>query len=313
MIPKLADCCAHSLAVAARTDRRIWVLDGDLADSDGAAIFARDFADRFIMSGIAEQCMVSMAAGMASCGLRPWVFSFASFLCYRAYDQVRVCISQARQPVTLVGSHSGGCTNRNGKTHAALNDMALMASLPHMNVWSPASAADVEYAVRQILDDAAPAYVRLPRRALPQLADPAICRWLTARSRNVIVSTGMATHLAVAACERLVQNGVDAGVLHCLKVSPPPALVLEAIDAAARVFVVEDHYRFAGLGSLLQTARPHVPVTVFGWPDDWAGQSGPDDDLLDLHGLSADRLAIEIGSAIALGRRGAVAASIAGT
>ena len=124
MTLRLADHCGLHLSRLAETDERIRVLDGDLADSDGALHFAERHPDRFLMAGIAEQSMVSVAAGMASCGLRPWVFSFAAFLCYRAYDQVRVSVSQAGQPVTLVGSHSGGLSSRNGKTHAALNDIA---------------------------------------------------------------------------------------------------------------------------------------------------------------------------------------------
>src|SRR5690349_18346972 len=126
MISRLGDHCGRYLAVMAEIDQTICVLDGDLADSDGAHWFAERHPSRFFMAGIAEQAMVSMAAGMASCGLRPFVFSFAAFLCYRGYDQVRMGLSQARQPVTLIASHSGGATGRNGPSHAALNDLALM-------------------------------------------------------------------------------------------------------------------------------------------------------------------------------------------
>jgi transketolase C-terminal domain/subunit len=118
MTSRLGDCCGQELARLADQDDRIWALDGDLGDSDGALHFARRHSRRFVMAGIAEQTMVSLAAGMASCGKRPWVFSFAAFLCYRAYDQIRVCLSQADQPVTLVGSHSGGCTGHNGCSHS---------------------------------------------------------------------------------------------------------------------------------------------------------------------------------------------------
>src|SRR5438132_8273085 len=107
MTRRLGDHCGQLLAELAGREPRLRVLDGDLADSDGAIHFARRHPERFIMSGIAEQAMVSMAAGMASCGLRPWVFSFAAFLCYRAYDQIRVCLSQSKQAVTVVGSHTG--------------------------------------------------------------------------------------------------------------------------------------------------------------------------------------------------------------
>ena len=94
---RLGNHCGKTLRTWAQEDDTLWVLDGDLADSNGAIHFAEAVPERFVMAGIAEQGMVSMAAGMASCGQRPWVFSFAAFLAYRAYDQVRVCLSHARR------------------------------------------------------------------------------------------------------------------------------------------------------------------------------------------------------------------------
>jgi transketolase len=142
MLERLGKIVSERLTLAAAKDSSIWVLDGDLADSYGADAFAAAHPDRFISAGIAEQSMVSVAAGLAACGIRPWVFSFAAFLTYRAYDQIRVGISQTGLPVALVASHAGGCGGRNGKTHVALNDVALMASLPRIAIWTPADAGD---------------------------------------------------------------------------------------------------------------------------------------------------------------------------
>ncbi len=209
MMWRLADHCGQYLSELAVADLRICVLDGDLADSDGAIHFAQRFPERFTMAGIAEQCMVSVAAGMASCGLKPWVFSFGAFLCYRSYDQIRVCLSQSRQPVTLVGSHTGGCSARNGKTHGALNDLALMASLPNMQVWAPGDTADLKFAMHSILGGDQPAYLRLPRRPLDALAgEPAPCRWIGTPQLVTLVSTGLGTHLALAAQKILLRAGI---------------------------------------------------------------------------------------------------------
>jgi transketolase len=280
------------LADRAERDERIWVLDGDLADSDGAIHFAERHPDRFIMAGIAEQGMVSMSAGMASCGLRPWVFSFAAFLCYRAYDQIRVGLSQARQPVTLVGSHSGGCSGRNGKTHAAPNDIALMASLPGMQVWAPSDAADAHFAIDAVAGDDRPAYIRLPRSPMEDLGgSPALCRWIGAPSEIAIVSTGFATHLACEVTKMLAALGTRAGVLHCLRVSPLPVeILLEELRGVERIYVIEDHYRFGGLASLLRELELPVPIRAFGWPDDWSGKSGADRDLLAAQGLAPEQI-----------------------
>jgi transketolase len=293
MAVKLADHCGRLLAELGAHESRLRVLDGDLADSDGAIHFATRHPDRFLMAGIAEQNMVSVAAGMAEAGLRPWVFSFAAFLCYRAYDQIRVCLSQARQPVTLVGSHAGGLSGRNGKTHAAPNDLAVMLSLPHLEVWSPADCADVELATRTILAAAAPSYLRFPRTPIDEhhgLPGPAAeLRWLMPRRPIVLVSTGLASHWALQAARQLAARGLDVGVLHCLRLRPSARLAGELRDAR-RIVVVDDHSTFGGLGSLVHGLGLSAAVATLGWPEDFSGQSGSDEQLRAAHGLTADRI-----------------------
>jgi transketolase len=296
---RLADHLGRALADAASGDARLFVLDGDLADSDGAIHFAERHPERFLMAGIAEQNMVSVAAGLASCGEKPWVFSFAAFLCYRAYDQVRVGISQARQPVVLVGSHAGGQTGRNGKTHGALNDLALMSSLPGLHVWSPGDVADVELAVHTLAAQPVPAYVRLPRRPvaerLPGIAAPS--RWLRERAPVTLVSMGIASHWAIAAADALATMGIEVGVLHVARLTPLPSLA-QQLAGVEQLFVVEDHYTFGGLATQLQRLGLASPLTAFGWPDDFAGKSGGDDEVRARYGLSAAALAGAIQSAL---------------
>lgn len=295
MTLRLADHCGLHLSQLATLDERIRVLDGDLADSDGAIHFAERWPERFLMAGIAEQSMVSVAAGMAACGLRPWVFSFAAFLCYRAYDQVRVSVCQGRQPVTLVGSHSGGCSSRNGKTHAALNDVALMASLPGMRVWAPAGPREVRFAVDAILAAEAPAYLRLPRRSLEDLpGEPAPWRWLGEPGPIAFAGTGLGTHMALWAAERLAGLGLPMGVLHCPRIAPLPDGLEAALAGVERLFVVEDHVTHGGLASLLQALGLPVRITALGWPVGWPGQSGDDLDLLRLHGLAPEQIAATV-------------------
>lgn len=290
---KLADHVGLALADAAETDARICVLDGDLADSDGAWHFAQRHPDRFLMAGIAEQGMISTAAGMATAGLRPWVFSFAAFLCYRALDQTRICLSQSAQPVTLLGSHAGGLSGRNGKTHAAPGDLALMLSMPNIAVWAPGDAADARMVVRRQLDAALPGYVRTPRRqfgendVLP--GDAAPVRWLRPRQPVALLSCGLASHWALATAELLAQAGHCVGVLHCAQLKPFGPL-LEALEGVERVFVIEDHSRFGGLASLVQMLMPRMPVDGFGWPVDFTGKSGADETLQAHYGLDPDSL-----------------------
>lgn len=284
---RLGDHCGLILSAMARSDLRVWVLDGDLADSDGAVHFAQEHPERFLMAGASEQCMISVAAGMSACGLRPWVFSFAAFLCYRAYDQIRVCVSQARQPVTLVGSHSGGCGGRNGKTHLALNDIALMSSLPGVEVWAPASPADLRFAMEQILRSESPVYLRLPRAPVRDIRGPAgLCEWIAPRCELNIISTGLGTHFALRAVEALHLRGERVGLLHCCRVSPLPDEARRLAQESSRLVVVEDHYTTGGLASLLRECSGGR-ICALGWPPGWAGKSGSEEELLALHGLDS--------------------------
>lgn len=292
MTRRLGDVCGLYLARLADADRRIWVLDGDLADSDGSARFFERHPDRFCMAGIAEQNMVSMAAGMASCGARPFVFSFAAFLCFRAYDQIRTSVCQGRQPVVLVGSHSGGCSGRNGKTHTALNDIAVMTTLPHMQVWSPACADDAALALQHLLAGQEPGYVRLPRGPVPGLpGDAAPIRWLGPEGGDIaLASSGFGTHLALRAQAELANSGVNVGVLHCNAVWPTAPAMIEALRRTRHLIVVEDHVVVGGLAGVVRHAAPHLRVDVIGWPMDWSGASGADDALLESEGLTVDRI-----------------------
>ena len=285
---KLADSLGIQLAVRAEQDAQIRVLDGDLCDSDGAIEFARRHPSRFIMAGIAEQNMVSMAAGLATVGMRPWVFSFAAFLTYRAYDQVRVSVSQPGVPVVLVGSHAGGLAGRNGKTHAALNDLALMCTLPRMDVWAPADVEDVTLAIERCSAASGPAYIRLPRATF-SITDrlPAAIgleRWIRPRQDLTIVTTGLGTRWVLAALPELDHLGLEVGFLHLPQLRPLPDL--QTLSGVTRIVVVEDHGIVGGLGSLILHAGLNIPVKVIGWPSSFAGKSGADDDILAAYGLS---------------------------
>ncbi len=297
MNERLGYICSTYLAKKADEDSRIWVIDGDLADSEGAENFAAKHPDKFINAGIAEQNMVSLAAGLATTGARPWVFSFAAFLCYRAYDQIRVSIMQTEMPVTLVGSHAGACNGKNGKTHVSLNDIALMTSLPKMSVWAPSDSEDVLKAVDSILFDNNSSYIRLPRDPA-QLTLPTgngLVRWLGSPSRTAIISYGFSTQLALATQKILEEQGVNIGILHFCKIWP---LDIEEITKLLKnvecAFVIEDHYGLHGFISCLKHIGVETLLLSMAWPIDWCGQSGSTEDLLRNFKLLPTQIALEI-------------------
>lgn len=276
-------------------DESIWVLDGDLADSNGADVFVQK-NDRFVQAGIAEQNMVSMAAGLATTCKKPWVFSFSAFLCYRAYDQIRTCVSQTRLPVTLVGSHAGACTGRNGKTHASLNDIALMSTLPFMQIWAPADADDVKHIVRSQLLSNSPSYVRCPRDSQPKL--PGISsdiRQIGTSTPVAIFCYGISAHWAVHIQEELHKQHIEVTILHFCKVWPLDPSELESkLKGIEVAFVLEDHYPIGGLYSLMKYFKTPCSLISFSWPLNWHSHSGLTHELLAHYGLDTITLSKKI-------------------
>lgn len=297
---RLAQVCGERIAQIADSQPGIWVLDADLADSDGAEVFGRRHHERFLNVGIAEQAMVSVAAGLAACGCRPWVFSFAAFLCCRAYDQIRACISQTRLPVVLIGSHSGGLSSKNGKSHTVLNDIALMATLPHVEVWAPADRTDAVFCIDQIYAAQRAAYIRLPRDPVPPLGGiVSPTRWLGRPSPTALISHGLSSHWAVAAATLLQQRGFPISVVHFCRLWPLQSdLIRELLSGVELAFVLEDHYGLGGLASLLQSLDLPLRITSLAWPADWSGQSGKPSEVLKRFQLDPTAIADRISAAI---------------
>jgi transketolase len=295
---QLARACGRYLVEKGAQDPSIWVLDGDLADSNGAEEFVLKNPN-FIQAGIAEQNMISVAAGLATTQCRPWVFSFAAFLCYRGYDQIRTCISQTALPVALIGSHAGACTGRNGKSHASLNDISLMVTLPNMSVWAPADANDVCYAVDAISAGTLPAYMRCPRDPQPMLGGiSAPVRWIGEPSEIAIFSYGLSTQWAVSVQNELRKYHRDIGVLHFSKVWPFDQELLRHQTAKVKLaYVLEDHYPIGGLSSCLYGQQLKLEIVSMGWPLNWHSQSGSAQDLLRHHSLDCEAVAKKMMSA----------------
>ncbi len=281
-------------------DPRVLLLDADLANSTRADIVAQARPDRFLEMGIAEQNLVGAAAGLATMGFRPWLSSFAIFLVERALDQVRMLVAQTRLPVRLAGGYSGLLTGFTGKTHQSVEDLAILRAMPSMTVLAPTDAHECAAAIRWAAACPGPVYVRLARDSVPAVFgeplrdyDPAHATWLRRGPDVTLVGTGLQSGRLVGAAELLAGAGVGAGVLHLPALKPfDRAAVLEAA-APGLVVTVEEHSVLGGLGSLVaETLAEERPTRVvrFGIPDVF-GESGPNADLLDAFGLSAERVA----------------------
>jgi transketolase len=272
------------------------VLDGDLANSTRADIFNAAYPDRFLEMGIAEQNLIGVAAGLATCGFTPWISTFAAFLASRSLDQIRVVVAQPHLNVKMAGGYSGLLTGATGKTHQEVADIAIFRAMPGMTVVAPADAVEVRAAMVALMEHDGPAYLRLTRDPSPVITPRdrpfEIGRASVLRQGEdiAIISTGVQTTRVLEAADMLAAEGISAHVLHVPTIKP---LDTEAIVAAARrtgvVLTAEDASIIGGLGgAVAETLSESYPVPLrrLGLRDVF-GESGPNDPLIEKYGLSA--------------------------
>ena len=283
---------------AGKADPNVVVLCADLKESTRAEWFEKEFPDRFIEVGVAEQNLATVAAGMAAIGKRPFIASYAAFSPGRNYEQIRTTIALNNQPVVVCGMHAGVSVGPDGATHQMLEDVGLMRMLPGMHVVVPGDAEEARKAVVAAAKADHPTYLRFGRAATPVFTTPetpfafgkALPVWQSDAPKVAILSTGALTYEALVAAKSLAADGIEVSVLHVPCVKPlDEEAVLSAARAAGRVITVEEHQVAGGFGSaiaeFLSSAYP-IPVTRLGIKDQF-GQSGEPEELIRHYGLSA--------------------------
>ena len=286
-------------------DPRIMMLDGDLGSSTKADFFEHRHPNRFLQMGIAEQNMIGVAAGMATMGLVPFISTFVSFAVVRPLDQVRVQVAQTGANVKLTAGYAGLFTGMAGKTHHIVDDISIMRAMPGMVTLSPADDVETARAIRWAAEHDGPVYLRIVRDATQRLFDDgyrfAFGRVVAVREGTdvTLFSSGAQTPRTVDAADLLAEQGISAHVVHLPTLKP---LDVDGIVAAAertgRVVTVEEHTVIGGLGgAVAETLADHRPTPMrrIGFEDIYT-ESAPNDVLLDLYGLSAERVAERVGS-----------------
>jgi transketolase len=290
----------QTVAEIADADPRVVMLDGDVGSSTRADIFEKAHPDRYLQMGIAEQNMMGVAAGLATMGLVPFISTFVSFAVVRPLDQVRVLIAQTGANVKITPSYGGLFTGRTGMSHIIVDDLAIMRAMPGMVSVVPVDDIEAAQALRWAAAYEGPCYIRLGRDATPRIFDhDHVFRFGKAevvREGNdvTLISTGAQTARSLEAAEILASQGIEAHVLHVPTLKP---LDVDAVVAAAertgRVVTAEEHTVLGGLGGAVAEAlgehRP-TPLTRIGIEDCYI-QSGPNDELLEIYGLSGARVA----------------------
>ena len=234
MAEKIATRAAYGKALAelAEKEPNLVVLDADLSGSTMSKDFAAVCPDRFFDMGIAEANMVGVAAGLAACGKKPFVNSFAMFAAGRAWEQVRNSVAYPGLNVKVVGSHGGLSVGEDGATHQCIEDLAIMRAIPGMTVLCPCDAHEMHQAVKALLAYDGPAYLRLGRLAVETVTDQvpgyefAIGKGALLRPGTdvTVVAVGMMVQMALAAAEQLAGEGLSVRVIdmHTPGYRPPP-------------------------------------------------------------------------------------------
>lgn len=285
------------------------VMDADLAAATQTGKFKEAFPDRFYNCGIAEQNMMSIAAGIAATGKRVFVSSFAMFASGRAFEQIRNSICYPNLPVIIGATHGGISVGEDGATHQCLEDIAIMRTLPNMTIINPADAVEAKKAVYAAIEHNGPVYMRFGRYAVPVVFDDSYdfkigkANMLRDGSDVTIIATGLMVDEALKAYDILKGERISARVINMATIKPlDNEAVLSAAKDTGAIVTAEEHSVIGGLGSavseLLGEKYP-VPVLKLGVYDRF-GFSGPAAELLDVFGLRAKDIAQKAKAAIAL-------------
>lgn len=290
------------------SDERIVVLDADLSKSTKTESFKKLYPERFVNMGIAEGNMMSVAAGLSTCGKIVFASSFAMFAAGRAFEQVRNSIGYPHLNVKIGATHAGISVGEDGATHQCLEDIGIMRTIPGMTVINPADATESRLAVKAAIDYNGPVYLRFGRLAVPTIfGDGYKFEWgkgvqLAEGSDVTIVATGLMVPNAIEAKGALREMGIDAGVINIHTIKP---IDEEIITAAARktgaIVTAEEHNIIGGLGSAVAEVVAEnfpVPVKRVGTRDAF-GRSGVPAELLTLYGLDTKTIVEKAKAAIA--------------
>lgn len=288
----------EALVRLGESNEKIVALDGDVATSVMTHEFGKRFPDRYFQLGIAEQNIVGVAAGLAMTGKIPFAASFGCFITGR-FETIRMSLGYNRTNVRIVGTHVGVGIGPDGHSQMALEDAALMRTIPNMAVIQPASGIETEAAMDYLAKHVGPAYLRLTRQKVKEIFDDSYTfefgKGVRLRDGNdvAIVASGATVEQALGAADLLAEHGISCAVANIHTIQPIDGELLESLASqCGRIVAVEDHVPVGGLGGavceVLAERRP-TPVLRIGVRG--FGESGDPAELYDRFGLSARKIA----------------------
>ena len=276
------------------------VLDADLAAATQTGVFKKEFPERFYDCGIAEQNMISIAAGVAATGKKVFASSFAMFAAGRAFEQVRNSVGYPHLNVIIGATHAGISVGEDGATHQCNEDIALMRAIPGMVVINPADDVEARAAVKAAYEYEGPVYLRFGRLAVPVINDNEdykfeIGKGIVLREGKdvTLIATGLEVAETIEAAEMLAADGIDAKVINIHTIKPlDEELVVAAAKETGKVVTIEEHSVIGGLGSAVcDVLAEKAPTKVMKiGVNDVFGESGPALALIKKYGLDAESI-----------------------
>ncbi len=289
-------------------DPKLCIVVADISPAGSIARFRTEFPDRFINTGVAEQIMIGMCAGMAQRGLRPFAYTIATFTLYRPFEFVRDDLCYQNLPVTIVGIGGGVTYSTLGGTHHAQEDIAIATAIPNMSVIAPCDPAEAEAATRWCATQTrGPVYLRLGKAGEPLLTDGAPEPWEFGKLRHIsrgsdvcVLTYGPVAKMAVDVADRYRAQGKSVSLIcaHTLKPLDEGGIV-SALKSHDQVVVVEETSPYGSLGSrvkqLAWDAQATCHIDTFCLQDEFIHHYGDHAELLAAHGLETDAIATRLG------------------
>ena len=282
-----------------KDNENVVVLEADLGHATKSLKFKEVCPQRFFNMGIAEADMIGTAAGLAACGKVPFASTFSVFATGRAFDQVRNSVCYPNLNVKIVGTHAGITVGEDGGTHQAIEDIALMRSLPNMSIVVPSDDVEARAAVLAAAAYQGPMDLRMARVASPTYHNDSYVFTLgkgeiiREGSDLTIIACGLMVMKAMEAAEQLAKEGVSVRVINMHTIKPlDHKLVIESAEKTGKIITVEEANILGGLGSAVcETVSEYCPVPVkrIGVRDIF-GKSGNPDKLLQEYGLTAEHI-----------------------
>lgn len=289
-----------TLVELAKNDKDIMVLTCDSRGSASMGNFANEYPSQFVEVGIAEQDAVGIAAGLATCGKKPYVASPACFLSMRSVEQVKVDVAYSKTNVKLVGISGGVSYGALGMTHHSLQDIAVMRAIPGIKVLLPADRFETKKMIEALNKDEGPAYIRIGRSAVEDVYDSEDFEFEIGKGNVVckgnditIIATGETVKPAVDASKKLEERGIGCRVISMHTIKPlDEEIIIKAAKETKAIITIEEHSIYGGLGAAVSEVicqNSPTKMKIIGIADE-APVTGNSKEVFNYYGLTCDNL-----------------------